>query len=163
MSRKIERIAILVLCLAIGWFYTWTVKSNGEPWSFGEEKRDYYNLLIDGYLDGQLHMKTEVPTALLQVRNPYDPQERPAGVGMHDASFYRGKYYVYFGAAPMVLLMLPFRLLTGMDLPLSLAVLVFVYAGFLVSVAVWLAVRRRYFPETGTLTTLLAVLVLGLA
>jgi hypothetical protein len=163
MSRNIERIAVLVLCLGIGWFYTWTVKSNGEPWSFGEEKRDYYNLLIDGYLDGQLHMKTEVPRALLQVRNPYDPQERPAGVGLHDASFYRGRYYVYFGAAPMVLLMLPFRLLTGMDLPLSLAVLVFVYAGFLVSVAVWLAVRRRYFPETGTLTTVLAVLVLGLA
>ena len=162
--KHAERWLVVALCAAIGWFYVWTVRSSGEEWSFGEEQRDYYNLLIDGYLDGQLHMKVEVPPALLSLRNPYDPEERPPGLGMHDASFYQGKYYVYFGAAPMVVLMLPFRLLTGMDLPLAVAVLTFVYAGFLVSVALFLALRRRYFLETaGAGTVLVGVLVLGIA
>src|SRR5688572_28498222 len=163
MIRKHERWLVLAVCAIVGWFYLWTVRSSGESWEFGEEKRDYYNLLIDGYLDGQLHMKVNVPEALLNLRNPYDPQERPPGLGLHDASFYKAKYYVYFGAAPMFVLMLPFRVLTGMDLPLPVADLVFVYAGFLASVFLWLAVRRRYFLETPTATVLLGVLVLGLA
>ena len=161
--RNVQRWLVVALCVAIGWFYVWTVRSSGEAWSFGTEHRDYYNLLIDGYLEGQLHMKVSVPEALLQLRNPYDPTERPAGLGLHDASFYKGRYYVYFGAAPMMVLMLPFRLLTGMDLPLVVAVLVFVYAGFLIGVRLWLAVKRRYFSETSLLTTALGVLVLGLA
>ena len=110
--RHAERWLVLALCGMIGWFYVWTVRSSGDPWKFGREQRDYYNLLIDGYLDGQLHMKVDVPAALLALKDPYDPAQRPVGVGLHDASFYKGKYYVYFGAAPMIVLILPFRLLS---------------------------------------------------
>ncbi len=162
-SSKVERLAVFGLCVVVGWFYLWTARSSGDEWKFGREQADYYNLLIDGYLDGQLHMKVEVPEALLKLENPYDPGQRPPGLGLHDASFYRGKYYVYFGAAPIVLLMLPFRLITGVDMPLAAAVLVFVYLGFLASTGIFLAVRRRYFPHAGSLTVLLGVLVLGLA
>src|SRR5688500_14754207 len=81
-----ERAFLVALCLAIGWFYVWTVRSSGEPFEFGQEHRDYYNRLIDGYLEGQLHMKVEVPPALLALNNPYDPGERPPGLGLHDAS-----------------------------------------------------------------------------
>src|SRR5688500_20297247 len=53
-------------------------------------------------------------------------------LSLHDAlPIYRGKYYLYFGAAPMVVTMLPFRLITGVDLPLPAALLVFTYGGFL--------------------------------
>lgn len=153
----------MVLCAGLAWFYVWTVRSGAGPWKFGKEQQDYYNLLLDGWLDGHLYLKVDVPEALLKLPDPYDPTLRPAGLGLHDASFYGGKYYLYFGAAPVAALLLPFRLLTGFDLPQSVAVLVFVYGGFLASLALWLAVRRRYFPETGALVTLLAAWVLGLA
>ena len=161
--KRAERWLVVVACAAVGWFYFWTVESNGEPWNFGEEQRDYYNLLIDGYLDGQLHMKVEVPQQLLALKDPYDPNLRPAGLGMHDASFYKGKYYVYFGAAPLVVLMLPFRLLTGTDLPLGITTLVFVYGGFLASAVLLLAVRRRHFREASTVAVLMGVMILGFA
>jgi hypothetical protein len=160
---RFESVLVGLLCALIGGFYVWTVRSSGDAWNFGEEQRDYYNLLIDGYLDGQLHMKVPVPEALLKLENPYDPGQRPPGLGLHDASFYKGKYYVYFGAAPMVVLMLPFRIVTGVDLPLAVAGLIFIYGGFLVTVTLLLAIRRRYFAETSTLAVLLGVLVLGLA
>ncbi len=163
MKRIVDSCLLVMLCAGLAWFYVWTVRSSGDKWKFGLEQRDYYNLLIDGYLAGQLHMKVEVPPELLQLKDPYDPNLRPAGLGLHDASFYKGKYYVYFGAAPMVVLMLPFRLITGFDLPQPVAALVFVYAGFLASVAILLAARRRYFPDTGALVLSLCVLVLGLA
>lgn len=161
--RTNERLLVFGLALLVAAFQLWTLRSTNAPLHFGHEQRDYYNLLLDGWLDGQLHLKVEVPAALRALDNPYDPAVRPPGLGLHDASYYQGKYYLYFGVAPMVTLMLPYRLLTGTDLPLPVAVLVFVYGGFLASVAVWSALRRRYFPAAGAGVTVAAVLVLGLA
>ena len=161
--RKFEPLLVAVLCLAIGWYYLWTVRSNGDMPRFGREQSDYFNLLIDGWLDGQLHLKVEVPEALLKLADPYDPKLRPPGLAHHDASLYRGKYYIYFGVGPVVTLMLPYRLLTGLDLPLAVAVLAFVYGGFLVSVALWLAIRRRYFPASGVSTVMAGIIALGFA
>ncbi|MFM8336206.1 MAG: hypothetical protein ACKODK_11645, partial [Opitutaceae bacterium] len=163
MKQWRERVLVAALCAAVGWFYVWTVRSSGDPWKFGLEQRDYYNLLIDGWLDGQLHLKVAVPEALLKIKDPYDPTQRPPGLALHDASFFDGKYYLYFGAAPVVTLMLPFRLWSGIDLPLAVAVLIFVYGGFLVSVALFLEVRRRYFPEAGVWIIGPGVMALGLA
>jgi hypothetical protein len=163
MKRHIERALVVALCAAVGWFYVWTVRSSGDPWKFGLEQRDYYNLLIDGWLEGQLHMKVEVPEALLRIKEPYDPVVRGPVLGLHDASFYKGKYYLYFGVAPVVVLMLPFRLWAGFDLPLAVAVLVFVYGAFLTSVVIWGEARRRYFPNLGAGPVGLGVVVLGLA
>lgn len=161
MRLKFERVIVIALCALVGWFDVWTVQSNGDPWKFGQEQNDYYNLLIDGWLDGHLYLKVPVPAALLALKDPYDPKIRPSGLGLHDASFYQGKYYVYFGAAPVVTVMLPFRLLTGRDLPLAAAVIGFVYAGFLASAAAWLALRRRYFPKSGMTTLAIGLLALG--
>ncbi len=162
-GRRLETAMVVLLCALVGAFYVWTVRSSGDPWKFGREQNDYYNLLIDGYLEGQLHMKVAVPEALLKLENPYDPGLRPPGLGLHDASYYKGRYYVYFGAAPMVVLMLPFRVLTGTDLPLAVATLVFVYGGFLAAVALLVAMRRRYFAEVGTWVLGAGILTVGLA
>ena len=68
----------------MAWFYVWTSRSSGEPWHFGAEQADYYNLLIDGWLDGQLHMKVKVPEALARASNPYDPAQRPQSAACHE-------------------------------------------------------------------------------
>lgn len=161
--KSFERVLLLAVALIVLTFDVWTVRSSGDPWKFGKKQSDYYNLLIDGWLDGQLAMKVDVPDALLKLRDPYDPAQRPIGLGLHDASFYHGRYFLYFGAAPAATLMLPFRVLTRTDLPQAVAVIVFVYLGFLASAAVWLRMRRKYFPESGAAVSALCVLALGFA
>lgn len=161
--KPLERSLLLAVALVVLIFDVWTVRSNNEPWHFGKKQTDYYNALIDGWLSGQLAMKMDVPPALLKLADPYDPAQRPPGLAAHDASLYKGKYYLYFGAAPVVTLMLPFRLLTRTDLPQAVAVIVFVYGAFLVSAAVWLRVRKKYFPASTPLTGALGVLALGMA
>ncbi len=158
-----ERVLLLAVALLVLAFDVWTVRSSGDAWHFGKKQNDYYNLLIDGWRSGQLAMKVDVPEALLKIPDPYDPAQRPPGLALHDASFYKGKYYLYFGVAPVVTLMLPFRLLTGIDLPQAVAEIVFVYGAFLASAAVWLRIRKKYFPESGPGTGALGVLALGFA
>ena len=60
-----ERAWLAGVCALIGWFYGWTARPEGVSWNFGQRQTDYYNLLVDGFLDGHLYMKVEVPAVLL--------------------------------------------------------------------------------------------------
>ena len=158
--QKIPLFAAALLCAA---FFVWTTVSDGLAWHFGQRQTDYYNLLVDGFLDGHLSLKQEVPAALLQCADPYDPAQRPAGVALHDASLYQGKYYIYYGVVPTALLMLPFRLLTGVALPVAAAVLLLV--GLTYGTSLWLLAewRRRFFPRCGPGMQFLFGLAMGTA
>ena len=70
--------------------------------------------------------------------------------------------YLYFGAAPAVTFLLPYRLLTGEYLPTPWAILVFCWVGFLAASAVWLSARSRYFSRSPSWTDALGVLVIGI-
>lgn len=108
-----------------------------------------YADLARSFLSGRLDIDDGSGAALSQMVNPYDKTQRSAGnlVYPFDTAYYGGRIYVYFGAVPAVLLYLPFRVLTGMDLPdagASMAVvLALVIAGFLLA----RELRMRLFPD----------------
>jgi tetratricopeptide (TPR) repeat protein len=126
-----------------------------------------YNLLIKGFQDGQLGLKKAVPPGLAQLANPYDPGAnepyRAPPTLADDLSFYRGKFYLYFGLTPALLLFWPWTALTGSYLPHWAAVAVFCSVGFLASVALLRALGQRYFPETSPWIAASGALALGLA
>ena len=70
---------------------------------------------FDAFLKGQLHLDVEANEKLLALENPYDPAARAeAGVQyLWDHAFYGGKYYSYFGAAPLIAVHAPIYFLTG--------------------------------------------------
>jgi hypothetical protein len=75
-----------------------------------------------------------------------DPAVRAQAVTRLDASFYHGKYYLYFGVVPAVFFFLPYIALTGQDPGENIAVLVMVAAGFLLYWRTYREAERRYFP-----------------
>ena len=160
--QRSRAIMLGVICALVGFFYFWTARNEGVSWNFGQRQTDYYNLLAEGFLDGHLYLNADVPEELLTLADPYNPGTRPPGLALHDASLYRGRYYIYFGAAPVVTLILPFRVLTGTALPLPAAVVVFTFAGFLMSVAIFVGIRQRYFLEASWVMVLGWVLTLGI-
>lgn len=94
--------------------------------------QEQYNDLADAFLHGKLYLyRSEVPDWLIAMDNPYDTVARDRlseenGTGYYwDAAYYNGRYYVYFGVLPVLLLYLPFRALTGMALPNAVAILMF--------------------------------------
>ena len=138
-------LAVLVLILA-GWFYLWTATSAGSPFSTKLQQDDLYNRLSDGFLAGQLSFIEKPNPALADLQDPWDPAQNAGLSTFHDVSYFHGKYYLYFGAAPAVLLLAPWKALTGTYLGENVAAAVFSWLGALSSIGLVLVLRRRHFP-----------------
>lgn len=152
----------MVIAALISWFYFWTVDPEGDYQALSRDGRGYYNLLTQGFLKGQLSLDLPVDPFLATLKDPYDPAQR-AGHGPHDASYFNGRYYIYFGVTPALLLFAPFHLATGWFIEEGFASLVFAVTGFWVSVAVMRRIRLRWFGSAPMWSNLAGVVALGLA
>lgn len=76
---------------------------------------DAYVQLLDAFLKGRLDLDVYVDPKLNDMANPYDSSARDAlGVQFYwDRPFYDGKYYVYFGLAPLITAYYPVYFLTS--------------------------------------------------
>ena len=143
-------LATAALIAGMSGFYYWTAASDfpGTP-VVGGARADYYNRLVRGFRDGRLAMDVT-------------PEPRVEGTTVEpfllDASFYRGKYYLYFGVTPALTLFLPWDVLTGNDLP-EWAAGAFLAATALLVAAAWLGLLRREFFARGGRGVWLAVVV----
>jgi putative flippase GtrA len=157
-----HRIAFLCVILGGVALIYWTAMCGWTPPMFHHSEGDYYNLLVDGFRKGSLALDVPVPDALKNSANPWDPARRPPGIALHDASYFNGHYYLYFGVAPAVLLFWPFLAITGYAFPFSLATVFFISCAFLASCWLWLRIVREHFPGASLLTRMGGLAVLGL-
>ena len=93
---------------------------------------DFYNKnFIEALSKGSISLLEKPNDRLLKMSNPYDSFGRYAeGIirdkdYIWDSALYNGKYYVYFGILPALILFLPYYLLTGSVLPSAYGVVVF--------------------------------------
>jgi len=164
-ARGREIAGLAVITLAILWAYgIFSTTKLVHLFTVNKDTTEYYHSLVDGFRRGQTSLTLKPPAELAALADPYDPQQR-AGLSqtvLHDATYYKGRYYLYFGVTPAVILLLPFRLLTGSQFPQGLATVVFCAGGYLASLGLLLALRRRYLPNCRTGAVWLAALLLGL-
>ncbi len=157
---KLRHILIFIL-----FFYLWL--SGSDTFNFHLDHGgagDYisYNHLTNAFLAGKLRLLEEPDPRLLALKNPYDPSSR-GGVGWHDATLYKGKYYLYFGATPAVLLYLPFKFFTGNTMTDRLASVIFMYGAFLFACAILIFLHKQYFPEIKKWKLYMSIAVVGVA
>ena len=120
----------------------------------------YYQLLTEAFLSGRTYLSLEPDIRLKALPDPWaGAQGIPRA---HDATYYDGKYYIYFGAGPVLFLLAPWNLLTGTYLRDGTATGLFCAAGFILAALFYLRCRRRYFPEVSPWWTFVSLLVIGL-
>ena len=155
-----------VCALVIG-LLGWMAGEHGAEFASPPAAEEHYNLLVDGFRAGQLSLKREIPAGLAQLPDPYDPAAnqpyRSPPIGLHDASYYHGRLYLYFGPTPAFVLFWPWVALTGHYLPERAAVVIFCALGFLAAAGLLRALWRRYFPEVSVGAVAAGCLALGLA
>ena len=141
MARSF-RIALLLAVSAWALVFFWLGARSDPFWqgySFQGRQSDYYNLLVEGFQHGHLSMNATVSPELLS-ENPVVRAHAPY---LLDAALYQGKYYLYYGVTPAVLVLLPYAALTGNEMGLEVACLAFAVAGLAVG-ACWLDAVRRW-------------------
>ena len=121
--------------------------------------QSYYQLLTEALLSGRTYLGLEPDPRMKTLPDPWaGAQGIPRA---HDATYYNGRYYLYFGVGPVLLLSAPWHLLTGMYIRDGTATGIFCATGFLLASLFYLRCKRRYFPEAPPWWTFAAVLAEG--
>lgn len=147
-SGKQLAIIVVVIFLLIG--MAWKLAHVNpvciaSPWPHHKQ----YQELAEAMAEGHLALEFEPSEGLLNAPNPYDTIYLQAnGIDYRaDYAYYEGKYYVYFGVVPELLLYLPCYLLTGHHMPNYMAVFLF-YSGFILAVfALYWEIVKRWFGK----------------
>jgi hypothetical protein len=123
--------AALIAFLALSYFVQGDFRTKGD---LEGKTKQYHALLARGFLAGRTSLPVEPAPELLALKNPYDSAAN-GQLRLHDASLYGGKYYLYFGPAPALLVFLPYRVVTGRDLHNAVAVPLLCAVGYLCACA----------------------------
>lgn len=105
--------------------------------------------IVDAFEAGQVSLLRQPSKELLELENPYDWGLRStSGVtAAWDHLLFEGKYYSYYGIAPVLLLYLPYHLLTGFYFPAAESILLFSALGIIFLSALFMETVKRFFPR----------------
>jgi len=120
----------------------------------------YSHHMTDALLKKQLHLPLEVPKALLSAERPYDNEYRlQKGMFLNwnsksldtlensipgDRTYYKGKFYSYFGMVPVIILFAPYKLITGNYLPSSMGAFLFASISTILLMLLWKQIAQNY-------------------
>ena len=134
-------LTILACILPMGQLPVWNGELPGH--------RNQYELMAENLLAGRLDFAYGDEDAVLALENPYDPAERKeTKVRYHwDHAYYNGQYYMYFGIVPVLLVFLPYRVITGTALTTFHATQLFAAITVAGIFALFWLLYRRFFKN----------------
>ena len=89
------------LCLFVVLVYVWLVSSG--TWTAWTSPTRYYADLARGFQQGHLYLPIKVNPALLTSPDPYAPLPSGATQAPIDYTYYKGRYYLPWGAVPALI------------------------------------------------------------
>lgn len=143
-KRQIALFAIVLLACTL--ICTASLKNAGAEikYPLSEEDLAVQNIFVkqfDAFEKGQLHLDLWVDPRLERMENPYDTDERARQriIYQWDHAYFEGRYYSYFGLAPLFLVYYPYYYITG-ALPDTILVCAILAIG--ATIALGLALRE---------------------
>jgi len=160
LGQKPRRASILagLAFLLVTAAYIWFVSSG--LWTTWPDTTDYYDQLGSSFRHGQLALASPPDPALLTLSNPYDPELRKdIEIGV-DYTLYQGRYYLYWGPVPALILaaLKIFGPITAGDQYFAFA---FIFGLFMVEGLLLLRIWRRFFQNLPNWMLVAGILAAG--
>ncbi|MDD3692402.1 MAG: hypothetical protein PHX02_00650 [Oscillospiraceae bacterium] len=146
VSGSVVFIVFIVVIIGTYVLYTGT---QDNP--FKQETGDQISQeLVDAFKNRQVSLLETPSKQLLEMDNPYDWGARESNNVDYkwDHLLYNGKYYSYYGIAPVLLLFLPYNLITGYYLASHIACLLFALLGAYFLSAAYFKMIDNWFKKT---------------
>lgn len=142
----------LLIVIAI---YIWFISMRRDATS------NYYDLLGTSFRQGELSLPLRPDPALLALSNPYDPAAREGIKAPLDIALYDGKFYLYWGAAPALLVALIKPVFPG-QISDGYLLLTFMIGIFITQSLLITHFWERFFPIIPKWVVILSVFLAGL-
>ena len=140
----------LILLTFINTYSSEEITEEGES-PFTTSEGIYNKDFVDSLKDGKLYLSQEPTERFLKLKNPYDAIERAelsrTEDYLWDTAYFNGHFYIYFGILPVLLIFLPFNLITGTYLKVSVANYIFSALIFILLKEILIKVINRYFEN----------------
>ena len=148
--------AVVAVLLA----YVWIVTAG--TWTRWPTYTAYHQKQADAFRSGQLHLHDVPDPRLMALDDPYDPVANKP-YRLHDASLYNGRYYLYWGPVPALMLAGVNTIPGVRHVPDQVLVFACSAGALGFAALLLLHVRRRHFPDAPAWSVPLGVLTIGLA
>jgi hypothetical protein len=151
-------LVVLLVIAVYGWFI-----SVGY-WTNWPKTTNYYDMLATSFQHNQLSLQIKPDPILLAMPDPYDiyaRQAQPDITYLFDGSFYNGKFYLYWGPVP-ALILLPFKYVFQGEIGDQVLVFAFVSGLFIFLTLLILKIWGRFFGNLPAWTVLFGILLAGL-
>jgi len=142
---------LVMLTIAFSWFCDYT--SMSESLSKTPMNYQYNRYLVDAFIAGRTNIDFGRPEKLLNAERPYDYNWLISnGYEIRkdwawDISYYKGKFYTYYGPVPAAFLYLPYKLVTGDYLTHNGGVFAFAAVAVIFLALLWRFLVKKYMPE----------------
>jgi hypothetical protein len=157
--RKAAFASAIVGCIVIT-IYIWLI-SVGQ-WTKWPTTGEYYYELASAFRHGQLNLLVKPDPALLALPDPYDYESRAHISSPWDVSLFKGKFYMYWGPAPAIVLAIV-RFVYAGRIGDQILVFAFLSGAFIFTVLLILQIYNRVFSNLGWGNVLPGILMAGLA
>ena len=116
-------------------------------------KSDSVLMQTEALVNGQVKLMEEPSKELKEMKNPYDNIKRDNdGVNyLYDVAYYNGNYYNYFGIAPIITSILPFRLITGGYTHTAIFNMVYIFIAILALYSLYKKLVKKYIEKISLL------------
>ena len=138
--------------------YVWFV-SYGR-WTYWTTISNKYDQLATAFEHGSLALEREPDPALLALPNPYDPSARANLKYPLDLSLYKGKYYLYFGPTPALILAIIKPLVTA-SIGDQYLVFVFTSGIFIFESLLLLEIWKQFFQNVPVWVMSICIIFIG--
>ncbi len=169
-SEKYVRIcayAITAVMVIFALFLTNAGRSNDKSHSLSkdfhsESGNQMTKELVDTFKNKTVVIDEDPAEELAKLDNPYDWSQRDNISYPWDHLYFDGKIYSYYGIAPIILLFLPYNLITGYYFPSSWAVWLFGVIGIIYLTKMYLLLCKKFFEDIKASLIVSGLLILQL-
>ena len=128
----------ILSCICFGYYISYK-----KVYTFGDIYEKSY---VDAVMNGKLELDLPVSSDLKKDDNPYDTSNRNY-LFFWDASYYKEKYYCYFGIWPIISLFIPYKLITNTYLTTPLASLFYSILAIIGTYLIFKEIIKKYFKN----------------
>ena len=158
-TSRVATLLTIVSMVPVLVIYAWLISAG--TWTQWAGHWYAYDQLATAFGHGQLALLTKPDAALLALSNPYDPIARQNVPFLRDYSLYQGRYYLYFGPVPALILVLA-KAITGASIGDQYITFASVAGIFIVLSLLIIRIRSIFFPGSAPWTLMPTLVTIGL-